>query len=77
MKFTITSEFLHHLIQFQTKVLTGKVLKRIETIPNQEALKNELRELIPEWTREIAYHIHSYNAGIETFEIEGEKDGNR
>lgn len=55
----------------------GKILKRVEVFNNKDDLKNSLREIIPEWVRELKYHIISFNSGLESFEFEFKQPKNK
>jgi hypothetical protein len=69
MKILVSVDFLDSLLAFQSKVLTGKILKRIEVL-DKDSLRKELRELLPEWCRELKYNLQSYSQGVESFEFE-------
>lgn len=61
----LSKRYLEELIDFESKKLVGKILKRYEIVNDRETLKSELKELIYEEFRQIRDLVLAYNKGYE------------
>ena len=61
----ISKRYLKELIDFQSKKLVGKVLKRYEIVQDRNTLKSEIKELIYEELRDFHGLLEAYNKGYE------------
>ena len=62
---TISKRYLKELIDFQSKKLVGKVLKRYEIVADRNSLKSETKELVYETFRDFYDLLESYTKGYE------------
>lgn len=61
----ISRAYLKELIDFQSKKLVGKVLKRYEIVQDRNILKSEIKELIYEELRDFHGLLEAYQKGYE------------
>lgn len=61
----LSRRYLDELIDFESKKMVGKMLKRYETIPDKETLKGQLKELVYESYRDFKDLILAYQKGYE------------
>jgi hypothetical protein len=73
--FRIRESDLDEVLDFQSKVLVGKVCKRFEIHQDKDAIKREAKELIYEGFREVRKLIEAYNSGLHVTTFNFTKDG--
>jgi hypothetical protein len=61
----LSRRYLDELIDFESKKLVGKCLKRFEIIEDKSVLKSNIKELIYEEMREFRDLILAYQNGYE------------
>lgn len=61
----ISKRYLKELIDFQSKKLVGKILKRYEIVADRTTLKSEIKELIYEEMRDFYGLLEAYTKGYE------------
>jgi hypothetical protein len=61
----ISRRYLKELIDFESKKLVGKALKRYEIVNDKDILKSEIKELIYESFRDFASLLEAYSKGYE------------
>jgi len=66
---TINEKALQELVDYTSKSLVGKLLKRFEIIDDKNIVKREARELIYEEFRQLRDLIKSHNEGRELTQI--------
>lgn len=66
---------LNSLIQFMSKKVVGKAMKRFEIHDNVKVLKDEVRELLYEGFRDLKDLLvaSGYGLGVTTFELKSNK----
>ena len=60
----ISEEYLKELIDYTSKSLVGKLLKRFEIIDNRDIIKKDAKELIYEEFRQLRDLILAHNKGL-------------
>ena len=64
MELKISEDYLKELLDYVSRSLVGKLLKRFEIIDNKEIIKNESKELVYEQFRELRDLIIAHNKGL-------------
>jgi len=62
---TIREDYLKELIDYTSKALVGKLLKRFEIIDSKEIIKVDSKELIYEEFRQLRDLIIAHNKGLD------------
>ena len=64
MVLNIDDEYLKELLEYSSKSLVGKLLKRFEIIDDKETIKRDAKELIYEQFRQLRDLVHAHNRGL-------------
>jgi len=65
MELKIRHEYLFELMDFESKKIVGKIMKRFEIIENKEILKNTIKELLYEGYRDLRDLLLAGGRGLE------------
>lgn len=73
----IESDYLKELLDYMSKSMVGKLLKRFEILEDKDAIKAEAKELVYEEFRQLRDLMYAHNRGmnITQFKLTPQKEG--
>jgi len=72
-KIILDEDYLKELIEYTSKSLVGKILKRFEIIENKEVIKADTKELIYEEFRQLRDLVYAHTRGLNITQVKFKK----